>query len=195
MLEDVTIMRVPRTRIVPATSRRTRRCWPRLRSQVRSTCGCLAASTPVVFADSYRFEFGKAALLREGRDLAIVAMGVTVAAAMGAAELLAADGVQARVINMSTISPLDEDSIAAAARDCGAILTAEEHQQSGGLGDAVAQAVVKHHPVRWTCSAGRRLRAERDGRQLLAHYGLDAAGIARRAKALFERKSAATTGA
>ena len=196
MLEDVTIMRVlpHMSVIVPADAVEAHQAVLAAAEIAGPVYVRLSrASTPVVFAESYRFEFGKAALLREGRDLAIVAMGVTVAAAMGAAELLAADGVQARVINMSTISPLDEDSIATAARDCGAILTAEEHQQSGGLGDAVAQTVVKHHPVPMDMlGMDGAFGQSGTGDELLAHYGLDAAGIARRAKALFERKSAAT---
>ena len=198
MLEDVTIMRVlPHMNvIVPADAVEAHQAVLAAAQIAGPVYVRLSrASTPVVFAESYRFEFGKAALLREGRDLAIVAMGVTVAAAMGAAELLAADGVQARVINMSTISPLDEGAIAAAARDCGAILTAEEHQQNGGLGDAVAQAVVKHHPVPMDMlGMDGAFGQSGTGDELLAHYGLDAAGIARRAKALLDRKATASTG-
>ncbi len=198
MLEDVTLMRVlPHMNvIVPADAVEAHQAVLAAAQIAGPVYVRLSrASTPVVFAESYRFEFGKAALLREGHDLAIVAMGVTVAAAMGAAELLAADGVQARVINMSTISPLDEGAIAAAARDCGAILTAEEHQQNGGLGDAVAQAVVKHHPVPMDMlGMDGAFGQSGTGDELLAHYGLDAAGIARRARALLDRKATASTG-
>ncbi|MEE2939748.1 MAG: transketolase family protein [Planctomycetota bacterium] len=198
MLEDVTIMRVlpHMSVIVPADAIEAHQAVLAAAQVPGPVYVRLSrASTPVVFAESYRFEFGKAALLREGRDIAIVAMGVTVAAAMGAAELLAADGVQARVINMSTVSPLDEDAIAAAARDCGAIVTAEEHQQNGGLGDAVAQAVVKHHPVPMDMlGMDGAFGQSGTGDELLAHYGLDAAGIARRTKALLDRKAAVTTG-
>ena len=198
MLEDVTLMRVlpHMSVIVPADAVEAHQAVLAAAEVAGPVYVRLSrASTPVVFAESYRFRFGKAALLREGSDLAIVAMGVTVAAAMGAAELLAADGVQARVINMSTISPLDEAAIAAAAYDCGAILTAEEHQKSGGLGDAVAQAVVKHHPVPMDMiGMDGAFGQSGTGDELLAHYGLDAAGIARRAKALLDRKATVSTG-
>lgn len=199
MLEDVTLMRVlPHMNVmVPADSVEARQCVLAAAQIDGPVYVRLSrASTPVVFAESYEFQFGKAAMLREGRDLALVAMGVTVAAAMGAAELLAKDGIQARVLNMATISPFDHDAIAAAARDCGAILTAEEHQQNGGLGDAVAQSVVRSHPVPMDMlGMDGAFGQSGTGDELLAHYGLDAAGIARRAKALVQAKQTAATGA
>lgn len=198
MLEDVTIMRVlPHMKvIVPADAVEARQCVLAAVDIPGPVYVRLSrASTPVVFADTYRFRFGRAAVLREGRDLAIVAMGVTVAAAMAAAELLAADGLQARVINMSTISPLDRDAVAAAARECGALLTVEEHQQNGGLGDAVAQAVVHTHPVPMDMiGMDGSFGQSGTGDELLAHYGMDAPGIARRAKALMERKRSTPNG-
>lgn len=194
MLEDVTLMRViPNMQVmVPADSVEARQCIHAAAEidgpvYVRLSRG----ATPIVFAENYKFEFGKAAILREGRDLAIVAMGVTVSAAMEAAEALAAEGIQARVINMSTIKPLDVDAIQSAAQDCGAIMTAEEHQENGGLGDAVAQAVALTHPVPMKmCAMHDQFGQSGTGDQLLAHYGLDAAGLTESAKELMKRKGA-----
>jgi transketolase len=102
---------------------------------------------PNIFDDSYRFEIGKAATVREGGDVAIIACGCMTSFAMTAAEELAAEGIGARVINMSTIKPIDVEAIASAARDCGAIVTAEEHSVIGGLGGAVAEVVGDTYPV------------------------------------------------
>ncbi len=194
MLEDVTLMRViPNMQVmVPADSVEARQCIHAAAKidgpvYVRLSRG----ATPIVFAENYQFEFGKAATLREGSDLAIIAMGVTVSAAMEAAEALAKDGVQARVINMSTIKPLDVDAIIHAARDCGAIMTAEEHQENGGLGDAVAQAVALNCPVPMKmCAMHDQFGQSGTGDELLAHYGLDAAGLTKSAKELIQRKGA-----
>ncbi len=194
MLEDVTLMRViPNMQVmVAADSVEARQCIHAAAEIDGPVYVRLSrASTPVVFDESYRFEFGKAARLREGTDLAIIAMGVTVAPAMEAAEALAKDGIQARVINMSPIKPLDVDAIRSAAQDCGAIMTAEEHQENGGLGEAVAQAVALNHPVPMKmCAMHDQFGQSGTGDQLLAHYGLDAAGLTASAKELMQRKGA-----
>jgi transketolase len=104
-------------------------------------------ATPVFTRDDTPFQLGRAEVFREGRDVAIVACGPMVWEALVAAEELAKEGIEARVINMHTIKPLDTETIAAAARDCGAIVTAEEAQIIGGMGSAVAQIVVKNHAV------------------------------------------------
>lgn len=194
MLEDVTLMRViPNMQVmVPADSVEARQCIHAAAKidgpvYVRLSRG----ATPIVFDESYEFVFGKAARLREGSDLAIVAMGVTVAPALEAAEILAKEGIQARVINMSTLKPLDADAISAAAQDCGAIMTAEEHQENGGLGEAVAHAVALSHPVPMKmCAMHDQFGQSGTGDQLLAHYGLDAAGLVAGAKELMQRKGA-----
>lgn len=104
-------------------------------------------ATPVFTTDETPFEIGKAQIFREGKDVAIIACGPMVWEALVAAETLAVEGIEARVINMHTIKPIDTETIANAARDCGAIVTAEEAQIIGGMGSAVAQVVVKNHPV------------------------------------------------
>ncbi len=102
---------------------------------------------PIVHDIEYRFKPGKAALLREGTDITLIAAGVLVSRALEAADMLAARGIQARVLNMSTIRPLDREAILAAAIETGGIVTAEEHTVFGGLGSAVAEVVVTGHPI------------------------------------------------
>ncbi|HLI90270.1 MAG TPA: transketolase family protein [Ktedonobacteraceae bacterium] len=102
---------------------------------------------PVVHDDAYRFAIGKAALLRDGRDLTLIANGVLVSQALEAAALLEARGIQARVLNMSTVRPLDREAVQAAAMETGSIITVEEHTVYGGLGSAVAEVVVTTCPV------------------------------------------------
>ena len=194
MLEDVTLMRVlpHMTVIVPADAVEAAAAVRALvdfdgPSYVRLS----RAATPVVMPDGYAFEVGKGIVLRDGADLAIVACGVEVPAALEAADLLATQGISARVIGMATIKPIDQALIIAAARDCGAILTAEEHQVRGGLGSAVAEVVTQHCPVPMDLvgmddTFGESGTAD----ELLARYGLDAASIATRAKQLVQRKGA-----
>ena len=103
--------------------------------------------TPVVFNNGSRFVLGKSETVREGNDVAIIACGIMVAHALAAAEELAASGIDCRVLNMATIKPLDEHAIVAAARETGAIVTAEEHYILGGLGSMVSQLVSRELPV------------------------------------------------
>ena len=98
-------------------------------------------------SDNYSFEIGKAVMMRQGKDLTIIATGETVRMALDAADLLVKDGVSCRVINMHTIKPLDETAIITAAKETGRIITVEEHSIFGGLGAAVAEVVGQNHPV------------------------------------------------
>ncbi|MDY4954806.1 MAG: transketolase family protein [Candidatus Onthomonas sp.] len=97
--------------------------------------------------DHYTFQIGKGELLREGSDVAILANGLMVHEALDAAEALAQSGISARVINLATIKPLDEEIVLQAARECGKIVTIEEHNIIGGLGEAVCACVAEHCPV------------------------------------------------
>ncbi|MEC0235591.1 transketolase C-terminal domain-containing protein [Paenibacillus kribbensis] len=101
----------------------------------------------VYSSDDYPFEIGKAVTLREGSDITLIGAGETVRIILDAAELLQQAGVKARVLNMHTIKPLDEEAIIAAARETGGIITVEEHSVFGGLGAAVAEVVVQNQPV------------------------------------------------
>ena len=102
---------------------------------------------PVVYEDGPRFQLGRADQLRDGGDVALIACGLMVEPSLRAAEQLAAEGISARVLNMSTIKPLDEAAVIAAAEATGAIVTAEEHNIIGGLGSAVARALALHRPT------------------------------------------------
>ena len=106
------------------------------------------AAVPVIHEEeNYSFEIGKAEVLRPGTDVAVAATGLMVAEALKAAETLAAEGINVRVINVCSIKPLDEETILAAARECGKIDTCEEHSIIGGLGEAVCSLVSEKHPV------------------------------------------------
>ena len=104
-------------------------------------------AVPVVFGDDYKFEIGKGVELKEGNDVTIIATGLMVNEAMIAHDLLKAEGISARVINMATIKPIDKDIILKAARETGAIVTAEEHSVIGGLGSAVSEVACEENPV------------------------------------------------
>ena len=123
------------------------------------------------------FEFGKAAVLRPGGDLTIAATGIMVSRALAAAEALAARGVQARVLNVSTVKPLDEAAIVAAARETGAIVTVEEAMTEGGLGAAVARVVVENAPVRMRILGVKGFAPTGSAEFLFDHFGLNAEGI------------------
>lgn len=105
------------------------------------------AGVPPVHGEGFRFVPGKAVVIREGRDAAIIATGIMVTAALEAAAALAGEGIEARVISMHTIKPLDVEAVVLAARETGALVTAEEHSVIGGLGGAVCEAVCQHYPV------------------------------------------------
>ena len=106
------------------------------------------AACPVINdKPDYQFEIGKGTVVREGSDLTIVATGICVGNALEAADMLAAEGISAEVINICTIKPLDEELIVASAKKTGKVVTAEEHSVIGGLGSAVCDALCKAHPV------------------------------------------------
>lgn len=104
-------------------------------------------AVPVIFDESYNFEIGKGVELREGNDVTIVATGLMVNEAMQAYDILKAEGINARIINIHTIKPLDEEIIIKAAKETGAIVTAEEHSVIGGLGSAVCDVTAENCPV------------------------------------------------
>ncbi len=104
-------------------------------------------AVPVIFPEDYKFVIGKGVELKEGADVTIIATGLMVGEALEAYELLKNEGISARIVNMPTIKPIDRDIIAKAARETGAIVTAEEHNIIGGLGSAVAEVVAEECPV------------------------------------------------
>lgn len=129
----------------------------------------------------YRFEIGKGVVLREGKDLTIIATGLCVHESMLASEKLAKKGIDAQVINIHTIKPLDEDLVLRAAKQTGRIFTVEEHSIVGGLGGAVAEALSEKCPTKLTRIGVNDVFGESGpAKELLHKYKLDAEGIAER---------------
>ena len=145
--------------------------------------GRLAVETVTDAIPGYRFELGKGAVLRPGKDVTIVAVGMMVQMALQAAELLAGEGIDARVIDMHTIKPLDEELLIQAARETGAVVTTEEHNIIGGLGEAVAGCLAAACPVP-VLRHGVEDTFGRSGKAplVLEHYGLTPQAIAEKAR-------------
>lgn len=139
---------------------------------------------PAVLPDGHVFSLGKSVTLRDGSDVALIAIGTMVSRALEAAELLGREGIAARVINASSVKPLDTDAVLRAARETGAIVTVEEGIVTGGLGGAVAELVVQHHPVPVCIMGVPGFAPTGSTTFLLQHFGLTAEGIAQQARAL-----------
>ena len=144
---------------------------------------------PVVYADGPRFELGRADLLREGSDVALLACGLLVEPALRAADALAAEGIEARVLNMASLKPLDEAAIIAAARETGAIVAAEEHNVIGGLGSAVARVLALHSPTPMEqVGVADRFGESGPWQSLLERFELTPTAIANAARRAIARK-------
>ena len=145
--------------------------------------------SPVVLPEDYKFTIGKGVVLRDGKDAAIIANGLMVSHALEAAEMLKKEGLHIRVINMSTIKPIDRDLIIKAAKETRAIVTAEEHSIIGGLGEAVAGAVAEECPVP-VKKVGIQDKFGQSGlaEELLAHYGLMPKDIAEAVKEAIKKR-------
>lgn len=192
-VEDISLMRtLPNmTVIVPADAAETSSAIEfavQYQGPVYIRLGRMAV--PELFGADYQFELGRASQLRDGADVTLIACGLMTAAAMEAAEMLKADGMEARVLNMATIKPIDAQAIIKAAKDTGAIVTCEEHSIYGGLGSAVAEVLMEHAPA----------PAERVGildtfgesgtpAALLKKYKLTAGDIVNAAKRVIARKA------
>ena len=138
-----------------------------------------------LYEDCADFEIGKGKVLRDGKDVAIIATGLMVQEAVKAAEALAAEGISARVIDMCCIKPLDTELVLAAARDCGRIVTCEEHSIIGGLGEAVCSAVAESCPVKVArLGVNDEFGHSGPGDKLLEEFGLSAEGIVKKVRAL-----------
>ena len=147
-------------------------------------------AVPRVNSEDYKFELGKGVLLKDGKDVTIVATGLMVNEALIAAETLKAEGIDARVINIHTIKPIDKDILVAAAKETGAIVTAEEHSVIGGLGSAVSEALAEEYPVP-VVKLGVNDTFGKSGPalELLKIFGLDAENIVAKAKKAMELKN------
>lgn len=147
--------------------------------------------TPIVYSSSERIELGKAARLRDGSDVTVIANGLQVVEALEAAESLAERGVSVRVLDMHTVKPIDTDAIRDAAEQTGAIVVAEEHLVTGGLGAMVAQTVASAVPAPIEFVGIRDTYAESGApRELLERYGLVAVDIVRAVETVLRRKRA-----
>jgi len=132
----------------------------------------------------YKFEIGKGITLKEGKDMTIIATGLCVSESLEAAKMLAADGIDARVINIHTIKPLDEELVVKAAKETGRIFTVEEHSIIGGLGSAVCDTLSAQAPTKVTKIGVEDTYGESGPAVELIHkYGLDAEGIYKKIKA------------
>lgn len=147
-------------------------------------------AVPVVTDESTPFQIGKARLVQDGKDCAVFACGAMVYEAMAAAEELAKEGISLRIFDLHTIKPIDEEAILTAARECGGIVTAEEHQISAGLYSAVAEVVVKGCPVPMEAVAVQNSFGQSGPPEaLMEKYGLNAAGIIGAVRKVLERKA------
>jgi transketolase len=145
---------------------------------------------PVIFDPSWRPTIGKAARLSEGEDVAICSEGMMTPVALAAVEALTARGIRARLLHYGTIKPFDHEAVAEASRDCGAIVTIENHSMIGGLGGAVCEALADHAP----CLVKRIgfpdvFMESGDDNQIFANFGMDVDGIVRQVEELLSRKT------
>ncbi len=141
-----------------------------------------------VNGEDYVFEPGKGVMLADGKDVSIIATGLMVQEALKARETLAQEGISARVINIHTIKPLDEEIVAKAAKETGAIVTAEEHYVMGGLGSAVCEAVCKYAPVPVKIIGTDRFGKSGKPAELFKEYGLTAENIVNNVKDVLKLK-------
>jgi len=191
-LEDLAIMRVlPNIKVIcPVDILETRKATRRIVEvdgpvYMRTS----RAPFPVITQKADPFEIGKANILRQGKDVTLIGCGLMVHESLQAAQLLAKDGIEARVVNMHTIKPIDKEAILSAAGETGAIVTAEEHQINGGLGSAVAEVVVRDCPVPMEMVAVHDVFGQSGSpEQLLAHFHLKDTDIADAARKVLKRK-------
>jgi len=149
--EDVAIFRaIPEMKVVvPADATETRKAVPYVLKHLDGPVYMRfsRAPVPVAFGDDYTFELGRGVVVREGSDVALIACGQMVAHSLDAADDLAKEGIDARVINMASIKPIDEEMVVAAAKETGAVVTVEEHSIIGGLGSAVCEVLSEKLPT------------------------------------------------
>lgn len=191
-VEDIAIMRaLPNmTVIVPADGIETEQA-------VRAAAGYKGpvyirlgrSAVPVIYDDDYKFEIGKASVLREGKDVTVFATGIMVSAALDAADSLAGEGVEVEVINVSTIKPLDAETVVRSLQKTKAGVTAEEHSIIGGLGAAVAELSCENYPVPLVRVGIKDVFGESGTpNELLVKYGLTSEDIVRAVQRVIQRK-------
>jgi len=191
-VEDIAIMRVipHMTVVVPCDSIQTKKATLALSEMFGPVYLRFAREkSAIVTTDDTPFQIGKAQTFREGKDVAIVACGILVYNALMAAEELAKDGIDARVVNNHTVKPMDTAAIVASAKHCGAIVTVEEHQVHAGMGSRVAEIVAANHPVPIEfVGVQDRFGQSGDPVELIEHYGMGTTAIVAAAKKAIARK-------
>lgn len=192
MLEDIALMRVlPGMRVLVPADAVAARAAIRVAA---TTPGPFyirlgRAAVPVIYDDDYTFELGRARVLREGSHVTLAACGVMVEQALAAAGQLELEGINAEVIDVSTIKPFDTATLVASALKTGVVVTCEEHSIIGGLGSAVAEALGEHAPVPLARVGVRDVfGTSGEPAELMAHFGLTGADIAEAARAVIGRR-------
>jgi transketolase len=180
-LEDIALMRVlpNMTVIVPADAVETEKVIRTIIDVEGPTYVRLArAKFPTIFKNTYQFEIGNAPILREGKHVAIFATGIMVSKSLEAAEFLKKEGIDAFVVNVSSIKPIDIETIIELATETGAVVTAEDHNIIGGLGGAIAEVLGEHAPTPMKRIGMRdKFGTSGNGLELLEYFGLDSKDI------------------
>ena len=143
---------------------------------------------PVIYAEDYKFEIGRASCLRDGKNATIMAIGTMVKAALDAASLLQKENIDCRVLNMSSVQPIDQAAILKAAAETGAIVTAEEHLGNGGLGSIVSRIVVANQPVPMEFVSMKDYAMSGKPAELMERFGLTSEAIAEAVRNVLKRK-------
>ncbi|HET9394275.1 MAG TPA: transketolase C-terminal domain-containing protein [Candidatus Rubrimentiphilum sp.] len=191
-IEDIAIMRcIPHmTVVVPCDSIQTKKATlavAEMNGPVYLRFG--REKTPVVTTEATPFELGKAQTFHEGGDVAIIACGILLYNALIAAETLAKDGIQCMVVNNHTVKPMDEEAVVAAAERCGAVVTVEEHQVSGGMGSRVAEILAQRRPTPIEfIGVQDRFGQSGDPAELIEYYGMGSDAIAAAVRRVIKRK-------
>ena len=191
-IEDIAIMRVipHMTVVVPCDTIQTKKATLAL-TQMHGPVYLRFAreKSPIVTTEQTPFEIGKAQVFREGKDVAIVACGILVYNALMAAEQLASEGIQCMVVNNHTVKPMDEPAIVDAAKQCGAVVTVEEHQVAAGMGSRVAEILAQRHPVPIEfVGVHDQFGQSGDPAELIEHYGMGTASIKDAVRRVHNRK-------
>jgi len=192
-VEDIALMRVlpHMTVIVPADGPETLQVIEAV-AEHKGPCYVRVGrnKVPTLFGEDYKFKIGKAHVFSTGKDATIIGTGLMVAEALKARDILKSEGIDAGVINMSTIKPIDADTTIAAAKQSGAIVTAEEHSIIGGLGSAVAEVLAERAPVPLVrIGVKDTFGTSGDQEGLLKHYGMSANDISAAVKEVLRKKT------
>lgn len=146
------------------------------------------AAAPAIYDEKMKFEIGKGITVKEGKDVTIISTGTILHKAIESAELLKAEGISVKVVDMHTIKPIDKELVISCAKDTGAIVTVEEHSVFGGLGSAVAELIAAEYPIPVEIVGATDFAESGDYEQLLEKYGYSAKAISEKCKKVIARK-------